>query len=87
MLIERFSPAATLGTLISLSACVAATPVVQEPSAPLRVTNNGVPFAMDQGARAKRVAMDTCAAEGRALRPSIYDRFDKGAWVFVEGCA
>ena len=81
--------AATLTLTTALAACVSPAPQATGPVmvAPLRVTDNGLPFAMDQGARAKRVAMDTCAAEGRALRPSIYDRFDGGAWVFVEGCA
>ena len=81
--------AATLTLTTALAACASPAPQATGPvmAAPLRVTNNGVPFSMDQGARAKRVAMDTCAAAGRSLRPSIYDRFDNGEWVFVEGCA
>ncbi|OYU16832.1 MAG: hypothetical protein CFE34_18885 [Rhodobacteraceae bacterium PARR1] len=81
--------AATLTLTTALAACASPVPQATGPvmAAPLRVTNNGVPFSMDQGARAKRVAMDTCAAAGRVLRPSIYDRFDGGEWVFVEGCA
>ena len=81
--------AATLTLTTALAACASPAPQATGPvmAAPLRVTNNGLPFAMDQGARAKRVAMDTCAASGQVLRPSIYDRFDNGAWIFVEGCA
>jgi hypothetical protein len=82
--------AAALTLTTALAACASPAPRATGAvmvAAPLRVTDNGLPFAMDEGARAKRVAMDTCAATGRVLRPSIYDRFDKGAWIFVEGCA
>lgn len=77
---------------VAASGCVQTAPdvrgeVAAAPVAPLRVTNNGTPFAMYEGAAARRVAEATCAAEGRRLRPSIYDRFDAGAWVYVEGCA
>lgn len=80
---------ATLTLTTALAACASPAPRAADPvmAAPLRVSNKGLPFTMDQGAPAKRVAMDTCAAQGRALRPSIYDRFDNGEWVFVEGCA
>jgi hypothetical protein len=54
---------------------------------PLRVTNGDQPFAFDQGALARKQGEALCGAQGRALRTSIYDRFDAGAWVFVEGCA
>lgn len=80
-------PRLALTVPLAVSACTATLPEVTPIAAPLRVTNNGVPFSYDQGAQAKRVAMDTCAAEGRVLTPSIYDRFDGGEWVFVEGCA
>jgi hypothetical protein len=81
--------AATLTLTTALAACASPSPRATGPVVvgPLRVTDNGLPFAMDQGAQAKRVAMDSCAAAGQVLRPSIYDRFDNGAWVFVEGCA
>lgn len=81
--------AATLTLTTALAACASPAPRATGPVmvGPLRVTDNGMPFTMDQGARAKRMAMDSCAAQGRSLRPSIYDRFDGGAWVFVEGCA
>ena len=80
--------AAALSLTLGLAACAAPQgggTAVQ--SAPLRVTNGGVPFAFHEGAAAKRVAVETCSAEGRDLRTSIYDRFEAGAWVFVEGCA
>ena len=81
--------AAALTLTTALAACASPAPRAagRVMAGPLRVTDNGTPFTMDQGARAKRVAMDTCAAQGRVLRPSIYDRFDNGEWVFVEGCA
>lgn len=87
MLIERLSPAATFGAMMVLSACVSPSPVESVTAAPVRVTNNGQPFAFSDGAAAKRVAIEACAAEGRTLRTSIYDRFDAGAWVYPEGCA
>ena len=84
--------AAALTLCLAASGCVQTAPdargtVSAAPVAPLRVTNNGAPFAMHEGAAARRVAEATCAADGRRLRPSIYDRFDGGAWVYVEGCA
>jgi ABC-type sugar transport system substrate-binding protein len=79
--------AALLTVTAGLSACVApaekAAPVW---NGPLSVTNNGAPFGNDQGAAAKKVAQAICATRGQTLRTSIYDRFDTGAWVFVEGC-
>ena len=56
-------------------------------AAPLRVMNGSAPFANDQGVAARQMAMAECAAQGRVLRTSIYDRFEAGTWVFVEGCA
>ena len=80
--------AAALSLTLGLAACAAPQGVgTAAPSAPLRVTNGALPFANHEGAAAKRVAMQTCAAEGRSLRTSIYDRFEAGTWVFVEGCA
>ena len=81
--------AAALTLCIAASGCGQPAPLATGPvmAAPLRVTNNGAPFANHEGAAAKRVASATCAAQGRSLRTSIYDRFDAGAWVFVEGCA
>lgn len=78
-------PVALLLVLIG-SACAQTAPNAAAPAA-LRVTNNGQPFAMWDGAPARRVAEADCAARGQSLRTSIYDRFEAGAWVFVEGCA
>lgn len=79
----------------ALTLCIAAAGCVQTaPSgagtvaaAPLRVTNNGIPFANHEGAAARQVAEATCAAQGRTLRTGIYDRFEAGAWVYPGGCA
>jgi hypothetical protein len=46
-----------------------------------------MPFAMHEGRAARAVAEAECAARGQVLRPSIYDRFEGGAWVYVGGCA
>ena len=84
--------AAALTLCVAASGCVQTAPdgrgvVAAAPVSPLRVTKNGAPFAMYEGAAARRVAEASCAAQGRRLRPSIYDRFEAGAWVYVEGCA
>ncbi len=73
---------------LALTGCVAA-PQTSAPlsSPPLRVTNNGAPFANHGGAAARKLAEAECAGQGRTLRPSIYDRYDAGEWVYVEGCA
>ncbi len=85
---KRVAAALTLCTMASACVQTAAPQVRGQASvAPLRVTNNGTAFAMDEGAAARRVAEATCAARGQRLRPSIYDRFEAGAWVYVEGCA
>jgi hypothetical protein len=81
--------AAAMTLCIAATGCGQPAPQASGPvmAAPMRVTNGGAPFAFFEGAAAKRVAMATCAAEGRSLRTSIYDRFEAGTWVFVEGCA
>ncbi|WP_146036501.1 hypothetical protein [Pseudotabrizicola formosa] len=83
--------AAALSLTLALGACVQPAPQGTGQGAvapmPLRVTNNGQPFGMHEGAAARRVADATCAAEGRRLRPGIYDRFEAGTWVYVGGCA
>lgn len=82
--------AATLSMTLAMSACASTAPtgtVRTAAAVPLAVTNNGQPFAFSEGAAAKRVAIEACAAEGRTLRTSIYDRFEGGAWVYPEGCA
>ncbi len=83
--------AALIALTAPLAACVAAAPdaapvAARADSAPLRVTRaDGSPFAFHEGAAAKREADARCGAGG--VRTSIYDRFEAGAWVFVEGCA
>jgi hypothetical protein len=74
-----------------LAACVAAdsgtAPVAaRADAAPLRVLRaDGSAFAFFEGAAARRQADAQCGAKG--VQASIYDRYDAGAWVFVEGCA
>jgi hypothetical protein len=70
-----------------LGACVAAPGTPDAPPEPLRVTNGDAPFAYDQGATARDVAEATCTRRGQRLQSSIYDRYEAGTWVFVEGCA
>ncbi|MDO8884107.1 hypothetical protein, partial [Pseudotabrizicola sp.] len=83
---------AALSLTLALGACVQPAPQgagqgAAAPSvAPLRVTNNGQPFRQYDGAAARRVADATCAAQGRRLRPGVYDRFEAGTWVYVGGC-
>ena len=84
-----------------LSACVAAAPapapqalvaradvaaVLQADGAGVRVIRTAAPaYAMWDGALARKDADALCG--GRGVRSSIYDRYEGGAWVFVEGCA
>lgn len=81
--------AAALTLCIAASGCVQTAPSGDGPvvAAPLRVTNNGAAFANYEGAVARQVAEAECATRGRSLRPSIYDRYEAGAWIYVEGCA
>ena len=81
---------------LPLAACVAAQPAPVAPRADVgaslvqsgkavRVTRTaGTAYAMWDGAAARRDADALC---GGKVRSSIYDRFEGGAWVFVEGCA
>lgn len=81
---------AALSMTLALGACVQTVPQGTGQGAaarsPLRVTQAGLPFQMYDGAAARRVAEASCAEQGKRLRPSIYDRFDAGTWVYVEGC-
>ncbi len=82
--------AALIALTAPLAACVAAAPqapaAARSEAAPLRVVRaDGSPFAFHEGAAARRQADAQCGAGG--VRSSIYDRYDAGAWVFVEGCA
>ncbi len=80
---------AALVVTLALGACVQSAPQasVSASSGPVRVTNNGAPFAFDQGAVARKVAEGVCAGQGKRLRSGIYDRFEAGAWVYPGGCA
>jgi len=66
---------------------VATAPVAPAAREPVRVSNGGQPFAMWDGAAARRAADAQCGSKG--VRVSIYDRFDRatGEWVYPEGCA
>jgi hypothetical protein len=84
-------PWLALATVLTASGCVATTPATgpatgPAASEPLRVSNAGRPFAMWEGAAARKAADAAC---GGAVRASIYDRFDRatGEWVYPGGCA
>jgi hypothetical protein len=71
-----------------LAACAASpTPLAAPRDEPLRVTNGDAAFANFEGAAARKLAEATCTSRGQRLQSSIYDRYEAGAWVFVEGCA
>jgi hypothetical protein len=74
--------------VIACAACVQPPPESSRSTQadPVRVTNNGQPFQMWEGAAARKAADAAC---GGQVRTSIYDRFDRatGEWVFPEGCA
>ena len=73
-------------SVLAQAACVATAPSVPAAREPVRVSNNGQPFAMWEGALARKAADAAC---GGAVSVSIYDRFDRatGEWVYPEGCA
>lgn len=80
--------AAALTLCLAASGCVRTAPEgAAVAAAPLVVTRAGMPFANWEGAAARRQAEAECAARGATLRPSIYDRYQGGAWVYPEGCA
>jgi hypothetical protein len=72
------------GLLAACTASPGAPPLSR--AEPLRITNGTVPFANFEGATARKLADATCVARGQRLQSSIYDRYEAGAWVFVEGC-
>ena len=78
--------ALALSVTLAQAACVGTAATVPASREPLRVTNNGQPFAMWDGALARKAADTAC---GGKVRVSIYDRFDRttGEWVYPEGCA
>lgn len=85
-----------LSLALPLAACVAASPAQVAPRADLgaslaqsgkavRVTRTtGTAYTMFDGAPARKDADALC---GGKVRSSIYDRYEAGTWVFVEGCA
>jgi hypothetical protein len=75
-----------LALVMSASGCVGAAPSGPVSRDPVRVTNAGQPFAMWDGASARKAADAAC---GGRVNVSIYDRFDRatGEWVYPEGCA
>jgi len=81
--------AAALTLCIAASGCVQPAPKAAGPvvAGPLTVVREGAPYAHWEGAAARKQAEAECAARGATLRPSIYDRYQAGAWVYVEGCA
>ena len=80
--------AAALTLCLAASGCVRTAPEgAAVAAASLTVTREGMPYANWEGAAARKQADAECAALGRTLRPSIYDRYQAGAWVYVEGCA
>jgi hypothetical protein len=82
------SPAALMLVLVASGCGQAAVDApARSPADPLRVTNGGQPFAMWDGLAARKVAEADCKSRGQRLRTSIYDRYEAGTWVFVEGCA
>jgi hypothetical protein len=71
-----------------IAACSTASDAPQKTfGIPLRVMNDGTNFTDSEGALARKKADAACAARGQRLQSSIYDRYEAGAWVFVEGCA
>lgn len=81
---------------LPLAACVAASPApvasradigasLTQSGKSVRVARSAAPaYAMWDGAAARRDADALC---GGKVRSSIYDRYEAGTWVFVEGCA
>lgn len=81
----RLSPLA-LSMMLLASGCAQPGAPAARADAPVRVTNSGLPFAMWEGALARKAADAAC---GGKVNVSIYDRFDRatGEWVYPEGCA
>jgi hypothetical protein len=73
---------------VMLAACVPSSRETAPGGAamPVRVSNGGQPFAMWDGALARKAADAAC---GGKVNVSLYDRFDRatGEWVYPEGCA
>ncbi len=79
--------ALALSVTLAQAGCVATAPAAPALREPLRVSNNGQPFQMWDGASARRAADAACGPRG--VNASIYDRFDRatGEWVYPGGCA
>ena len=85
--IKRLGRLVGAGLLGACAASPAASPLIGRTAEPVRVTNGTEPFANFEGAAARKMAETTCQNRGQRLQSSIYDRYEAGAWVFVEGCA
>ncbi len=80
--------AAALTLCLAASGCVRTAPQgAAVAAAPMVVVRQGAPYENWEGAAARKQAEAECAAGGRLLRPSIYDRYHAGAWVYPGGCA
>lgn len=81
--------AAALTLCIAASGCVQTAPSGGGAVAagPLTVVRQAAPYENWEGAAARRQAEAECADRGATLRPSIYDRYQAGAWVYPGGCA
>lgn len=55
--------------------------------ATLTVTRDAKPFGNDEGAKAKRAAMQFCATRNARVSAAAYGHYVGGAWVFKGGCA
>ena len=58
-----------------------------ERGAVLALTRDASPFGYDEGAEAKRAAVQFCASRKARLNPGSYGHFVGGAWLFRGGCA
>ena len=84
----RLSAGLGLAVLALVAGCVAVPVILPTAGAePLRVSGPARPFAQDEGMLARTTGEAMCRARGQQLQTSIYDRYEAGAWVFVEGCA
>jgi hypothetical protein len=79
--------ALALSLTLAQGACVATAPAISPAGQHVRVTNDGQPWQMWDGAAARKAADADCGPRG--VRSTIYDRYDRatGAWVYPGGCA
>jgi hypothetical protein len=73
-------------SVLAQAACGTTAPSLPAAREPVRVTKDGQPFQMWEGALARKAADAAC---GGRVNVSIYDRFDRatGEWVYPGGCA